>query len=209
MGGIIIFIAIAVPFLILTDYDWRVAGGLRRGDRLRAARLRRRLHEDRQAPLARPARAHEAVVTIAISLGLWWVAHPARRDLRDTLRLRVVDYQIDLGVFYPRARSTSWWPARRARVNLTDGLDGLAAGCAAIVLLAYIGITFITTGQRDLALLAGCLVGACVGFLWFNAFPADDLHGRHRLARARRRDRRAGGDDQDRDPADHARRRSS
>jgi phospho-N-acetylmuramoyl-pentapeptide-transferase len=62
-------------------------------------------------------------------------------------------------------------------VNLTDGLDGLAAGCAAIVLLAYIGITFITTGQHDLALLSGCLVGACVGFLWFNAFPATIFMG--------------------------------
>ena len=62
-------------------------------------------------------------------------------------------------------------------VNLTDGLDGLAAGCAAIVLLAYIGITFITNGQDDLALLCGCLVGACVGFLWFNAFPATIFMG--------------------------------
>ena len=66
-------------------------------------------------------------------------------------------------------------------VNLTDGLDGLAAGCAAIVLLSFIAITFVTTGQRDLALLPACLVGACIGFLWFNSFPAD-LHGRHRLA---------------------------
>ncbi|MBV8955071.1 MAG: phospho-N-acetylmuramoyl-pentapeptide-transferase, partial [Solirubrobacterales bacterium] len=62
-------------------------------------------------------------------------------------------------------------------VNLTDGLDGLAAGCAAIVLLAYIGITFITTGQRDLAMLAACLVGACIGFLWFNSFPASIFMG--------------------------------
>jgi phospho-N-acetylmuramoyl-pentapeptide-transferase len=62
-------------------------------------------------------------------------------------------------------------------VNLTDGLDGLAAGCAAIVLLAYIGITFITTGFHDLAVLSGCLVGACVGFLWFNAFPATVFMG--------------------------------
>src|SRR4029077_3829455 len=51
------------------------------------------------------------------------------------------------------------------------------AGCAAIVLLAYIGITFITTGQHDLALLASCLVGACVGFLWFNSFPASIFMG--------------------------------
>jgi phospho-N-acetylmuramoyl-pentapeptide-transferase len=81
----------------------------------------------------------------------------------DTLRLRSIDATIDLGVFYPLliylvvAGTTS-------AVNLTDGLDGLAGGCAAIVLLAYIGITFITGGQRDLALLCGCLVGACVGF---------------------------------------------
>jgi phospho-N-acetylmuramoyl-pentapeptide-transferase len=57
-------------------------------------------------------------------------------------------------------------------VNLTDGLDGLAAGSAAIVLLAYTAMTFITRGQEDLALLSACLVGACVGFLWFNSFPA-------------------------------------
>ena len=61
-------------------------------------------------------------------------------------------------------------------VNFTDGLDGLAAGCAAIVLLAYIAITFIT-GQYDLAMLAGCLVGGCIGFLWFNAFPATIFMG--------------------------------
>ena len=62
-------------------------------------------------------------------------------------------------------------------VNLTDGLDGLAAGCAAIVALGYIGITFITTGQQDLAILSACVVGACVGFLWFNAFPATIFMG--------------------------------
>src|SRR5436305_3768442 len=53
----------------------------------------------------------------------------------------------------------------------------MAAGCAAIVLLAYLGITFITTGESDLTLLAGCLVGACIGFLWFNSFPASIFMG--------------------------------
>ena len=62
-------------------------------------------------------------------------------------------------------------------VNLTDGLDGLAAGCAAIVLLAYTAMTFITTGQHDLALVCSTLVGACVGFLWFNSFPAGIFMG--------------------------------
>ena len=114
-------------------------------------------------------------ITILISIGLWWIAKE-KAGLSDTLRLRSIDATIDLGIFYPLliylvvAATTS-------AVNLTDGLDGLAGGCAAIVLLGYIGITFITTGQSDLSLLAGCLVGACVGFLWFNAFPATIFMG--------------------------------
>jgi phospho-N-acetylmuramoyl-pentapeptide-transferase len=170
MGGIIMFTAIAAPFLILSDYDPRSLGVF--GAAVACALLG--FADDftkivKRRSLGLTART-KLIVQIAISLGLWWVA-TRQAHLPDTLRLRFVDYQIDLGLFYPFliylvvAGTTSG-------VNLTDGLDGLAAGCAAIVLLAYIGITFITTGQRDLALLAGCLVGACVGFLWFNAFPA-------------------------------------
>jgi phospho-N-acetylmuramoyl-pentapeptide-transferase len=62
-------------------------------------------------------------------------------------------------------------------VNLTDGLDGLAAGCCAIVFLTFTAMTFITKGEEDLALLCACLVGACVGFLWFNSFPASVFMG--------------------------------
>jgi phospho-N-acetylmuramoyl-pentapeptide-transferase len=56
-------------------------------------------------------------------------------------------------------------------VNLTDGLDGLAAGTAAIALFAYAGIAFLQ-GRLDLAALAACLTGASVGFLWYNSHPA-------------------------------------
>lgn len=61
-------------------------------------------------------------------------------------------------------------------VNLTDGLDGLAAGTCAIALLVYTGIAFVT-GQKDLAMLSATLMGACVGFLWFNSFPAQVFMG--------------------------------
>ncbi len=93
--------------------------------------------------------------------------------LNDTLRLRVVDASVDLGYFYPVLILLVLLGATNG-VNLTDGLDGLAAGCCAIVLLAFTAMTFITAGagQADLALLCACLVGACVGFLWFNSFPA-------------------------------------
>jgi phospho-N-acetylmuramoyl-pentapeptide-transferase len=61
-------------------------------------------------------------------------------------------------------------------VNLTDGLDGLAAGSVAVTMLAYTGIAFITN-QNDLGIISACVVGACVGFLWFNSFPAEVFMG--------------------------------
>ena len=97
-------------------------------------------------------------------------------ELQDTLDLRVVDAQVELGVAYPVLIFLVLAGATNG-VNLTDGLDGLAAGCAAIVFLAFTAMTFITQGQEDLALLSACLVGACVGFLWFNSFPASVFMG--------------------------------
>jgi phospho-N-acetylmuramoyl-pentapeptide-transferase len=68
-------------------------------------------------------------------------------------------------------------------VNLTDGLDGLAAGASAIVLVAMAGIAFIIgrntsdPGITDLMVIAGCVGGASLGFLWYNTFPADVFMG--------------------------------
>jgi phospho-N-acetylmuramoyl-pentapeptide-transferase len=175
MGGIILISALSVPFLLLSDYDWRAVGVFT--TTIACALLG--FADDyvkivRRRSLGLRARTKLAV-TIAISVWLWWVA-TQKAGLPDTLRLHVIDAQVNVGFFYPVivylvvAGTTS-------AVNLTDGLDGLAGGCAAIVGLAYIGITFITPGQRDLALLSSCLVGASVGFLWFNAFPATIFMG--------------------------------
>jgi phospho-N-acetylmuramoyl-pentapeptide-transferase len=174
MGGIIIFTAVSVPFLLLTDWDWRAIGVF--GTALACALLGfaddyTKLVKRRSLGLRGRSKL---IVTVLIALGLW-AAATYGADLPDTVNLRIVDAQINLGFLYPvfiylvLAGTTS-------AVNLTDGLDGLAAGCAAIVLLAYIAITF-TTRQTDLALVAGCLVGACVGFLWFNSFPASIFMG--------------------------------
>jgi phospho-N-acetylmuramoyl-pentapeptide-transferase len=61
-------------------------------------------------------------------------------------------------------------------VNLTDGLDGLAAGTVAVAFFGYAGIAFLQ-GETDLAMLAGCLTGASVGFLWYNTHPATVFMG--------------------------------
>ncbi len=76
-------------------------------------------------------------------------------------------------------------------VNLTDGLDGLAAGPTVItasvylifsylaghaVLADYLQIPFVQ-GAGELAVFCGAMVGACLGFLWFNAYPAQIFMG--------------------------------
>ncbi len=74
-------------------------------------------------------------------------------------------------------------------VNLTDGVDGLAAGTCAISLITLLAIASIdwirsadTVAARseeylDLAIVAAALIGGVIGFLWFNAFPAEMFMG--------------------------------
>ena len=73
-------------------------------------------------------------------------------------------------------------------VNLADGVDGLAAGTGIIALFTFAAINVIAwirsgkPGHRfetklDLAIVAAALIGAAVGFLWYNAFPADVFMG--------------------------------
>ena len=175
MGGIIIFTAISIPFLILSSYDWRSVGvylvavaaaGLGFADDAAKILRRRSLGISGRTKL---------LGQVAISLLLWWIAR-YKAGLEPTLRLRTIDATIDLGIFYPLFIYLVVAGTTNA-VNLTDGLDGLAAGSSAIVLLAYLGMTYIVAGNEDLSLLAGCLVGGCVGFLWFNAYPATIFMG--------------------------------
>jgi phospho-N-acetylmuramoyl-pentapeptide-transferase len=76
-------------------------------------------------------------------------------------------------------------------VNITDGLDGLAAGCTAICGLALLVFCYVTgrpdwtaylnlphvSAASEMAVVAAALCGACLGFLWFNAFPAKVFMG--------------------------------
>ncbi len=71
-------------------------------------------------------------------------------------------------------------------VNLTDGLDGLAAGCVAICTLAFMLLTDAVgsesvsaklllphvPGSGELTVICGSILGACLGFLWYNCHPA-------------------------------------
>lgn len=76
-------------------------------------------------------------------------------------------------------------------VNLADGLDGLAAGCMNSVSAAYLALAYVAgnvvmanylqvpsiSGAHELAVFCGCLLGAGLGFLWWNAYPAKVFMG--------------------------------
>jgi phospho-N-acetylmuramoyl-pentapeptide-transferase len=176
MGGLIIFTAISIPYLVLSDRD--VASLAVFGVAIGCAAIGfaddfLKLVKRRSLGLsARWKLAYQFILAV----GLYYVAKE-EVGLDSVLELRISDAQIDIPdavylllVFLVIAGASNG-------VNLTDGIDGLAAGCCAIVLLAYTAITFITNEQENLSLLSACLVGGCIGFLWFNAFPASIFMG--------------------------------
>ena len=85
------------------------------------------------------------------------------------------DYTLNLGWFYPIFGIFVITGVSNA-VNLTDGLDGLAASNMVISLMALVFINLIM-GNIDLAIICAAIAGACLGFLYFNKYPAKVFMG--------------------------------
>lgn len=97
---------------------------------------------------------------------------------------------IDLGIFYIFLTMLVIVGSSNA-MNLTDGLDGLAIGCTIMVALAYTALSYITgnfkisdylniiyiPGTGELAVFCATILGAGLGFLWFNSNPAEVFMG--------------------------------
>jgi phospho-N-acetylmuramoyl-pentapeptide-transferase len=176
MGGLLIFTAVAIPYLVLSDREAQSLAvfGVAIGCAL-IGFIDDYLKITRRRSLGLSAR-YKLLMQLALALGLWYVARHSV-GLESSLELHISHASLDIpDAVYPLVIFLVLAGSSNA-VNLTDGLDGLAAGCCAIVLLAYTAITFITSGQHDLSLLSACLVGGCIGFLWFNAFPASIFMG--------------------------------
>ena len=147
MGGLIVFTAISIPYLVLSDRD--VASLAVFGVALGCAALG--FADDitklaKRRSLGLTAR-WKLVFQFFLAVGLYYVA-TEEVGLESMIELRISDAEIDIPdwaylvlVFLVIAGASN-------AVNLTDGLDGLAAGCCAIVLLAYTAITFVTNGRR-------------------------------------------------------------
>ncbi|MBK7288543.1 MAG: phospho-N-acetylmuramoyl-pentapeptide-transferase [Flavobacteriales bacterium] len=112
-----------------------------------------------------------------------------------------LNYSSVMGLFGREARKYTWVlyvlvvvfiiTAVSNGANITDGIDGLAAGTSAIIVLALGVLTYIggnivfaqyldvmyIPGIGELVVFIGALLGACIGFLWYNAYPAQVFMG--------------------------------
>jgi phospho-N-acetylmuramoyl-pentapeptide-transferase len=184
MGGLLFIIAAALPYLVLSDYTLPglTVFGLMLGcaaigfvDDYTKVTRRRSLGLSGRWKL---------LLLVALTFFVGWAVN--ERDLSTEVYVPGIDIDVDL-----------WWAwyvllflivAGAANgVNLTDGIDGLAAGTGMIALITFTAINIFTfrLGQLDqprsdyldMAILGGALIGAVIGFLWYNAFPAEVIMG--------------------------------
>jgi len=185
MGGLLILLATTIPFVILSSqsvaamsvlFAALACGAVGFVDDWMKIVKRRSLGLSGKWRMLALAVISVVLVYVAVEV----VGIPT------TLNVPIVDraFEIGIGPFFVIVFLVVAGAANA--VNLTDGLDGLAAGTSAIALLAYTAMAFVSdtsrrgfavNGARDLAIFGATMVGACVGFLWFNSFPAQVFMG--------------------------------
>jgi phospho-N-acetylmuramoyl-pentapeptide-transferase len=128
------------------------------------------------------------LLLVCIAAGTGYLAHRAGLNNLTGVLIPGTGHRLPLGPFWYLFVFLVIAGASNG-VNLTDGLDGLAAGTAIISLftlttmavLAYIRSSktpsLRSPDRLDLAIAGAALIGAAVGFLWYNAFPAEVFMG--------------------------------
>jgi phospho-N-acetylmuramoyl-pentapeptide-transferase len=186
MGGLLILASAIVPFVFLSQYTaegitvlFIVLGCAAIGFADDYLKLRRR-HS-----LGLPGR-WKMVGLVAVTVGAALLLNESTTFTEDVY-VPVVGWTLDLSwgyyvlLFLVIAGTVNG-------ANLTDGIDGLAAGVVVIMLLTFLavaGIAWIRSGDPgarsdiylDVATLAAALIGGTIGFLWYNAFPAEVIMG--------------------------------
>ncbi len=186
MGGLLIIASAVFPFLAVSQYTPEAmtvlfitlgCAAIGFGDDY--LKLRRR-HS-----LGLPGRWKMALLVIVTAVAALLLQET--QDFTTSFYVPVVSWDVNLGfLFYPFLFLVIAGTVNGA--NLTDGIDGLAAGTATIMLLTFLaiaGIAWIRSGAPgdrsavylDIATLAAALIGGTIGFLWYNAFPAEVFMG--------------------------------
>jgi phospho-N-acetylmuramoyl-pentapeptide-transferase len=194
MGGLLILAAALVPTLLWADltniYVWIAVGATAAFGAIGFAddylKITRRSHH---GLLPRYKMGAQIVVALAVGIVLMVLANHNLYSTR--LIFPFFKWLIpDLGWFYVPFAVLVLVGVTNA-VNLTDGLDGLAISTFAIVAAAFTALAYVT-GHRilaeylllvrfapagELTIFCGALVGASLGFLWYNSYPAEIFMG--------------------------------
>jgi phospho-N-acetylmuramoyl-pentapeptide-transferase len=186
MGGLLILLCALLPFLVLSGYTLPAltvlfvtvaCGAIGFLDDYIKLRHRRSL-----GLAGRWKMLLLGGITIVVG-----IAVSEQTRIGTSIYIPIVDVELPLSyAFYPFLFLVIAGAANGA--NLTDGIDGLAAGTGIIALLTFLSmsvIAYIRSGppearsdfQLDLAILAAALIGGAIGFLWYNAFPAELFMG--------------------------------
>ena len=193
MGGLLILVSIAISTLLWSElgnrFVWIVLGctmafgaiGLA-DDYLKVVR------GNAKGLSARQKYAWQSVVGISVAVFLYVTA---KTSVETTLIVPFIkDIAIDLGIFYIVFTYFVIVGSSNA-VNLTDGLDGLAVlptvvVAGALIVFAYVagnvyfarylGVPYVA-GVGEVCVFCGAIVGAGLGFLWFNTYPAQVFMG--------------------------------
>ena len=185
MGGLLIMIAMSIPFLVFTQRTLPALTAF--FVTLGCAAIGfvddwTKLTHRRSLGLAgRWKLLLLGVITIVVAL----VVYDA--DFKTSIYLPLVDWNLPLGWAWYGLLFVIIAGAANG-VNLTDGLDGLAAGTSTIAIFTFtaMGVVAYLVSVRarspdpedlDLAILGASLIGASIGFLWYNAFPAQVFMG--------------------------------
>jgi phospho-N-acetylmuramoyl-pentapeptide-transferase len=186
MGGVVLLACALIAFLVFSKHTtpaWTVVGVMLACAAIGFADNFLKLSHRRSLGLSG---RWKLLLLGAVTAGLGFVAN--REHLSTDVYLPLIDDRVDLGVVYYLFLFVVVAGAANA-VNLTDGLDGLAAGTTTIAMLTYTAMMVVAFLAKnglypqkdprslDLAILGAALVGGCVGFLWYNAYPADVFMG--------------------------------
>jgi phospho-N-acetylmuramoyl-pentapeptide-transferase len=186
MGGLLILFSMLVPFLILSKYTQAgltvlfvtlACAGIGFADDWFKIRHRRSLGLNGRWKL---------LLLAGITLVVGWSVQDM--GLSTDVYAPVLDWRISLSFgFYVLLFIIIAGSANGA--NLTDGIDGLAVGVAIIALITFAAMNIVTwirsarvielrdASALDLAILGAALTGGAIGFLWYNAFPAEVIMG--------------------------------
>jgi phospho-N-acetylmuramoyl-pentapeptide-transferase len=193
MGGLLILTAAIVPTLLWADlanvYLWiAVLSTAAFGAIGFADDYLKIVRHSHHGLLPRYKIAAQVVVALFVGLAVIYLAH---HNLYSTRLIFPFFKRLipEIGWFYLPFTVVVLVGASNA-VNLTDGLDGLAIGTFAIAAAAFTALAYVT-GHRvlaqylnlvhfetaELTIFCGSLVGASLGFLWYNSYPADIFMG--------------------------------